>query len=428
MRHKRFGSTGLFVSELCFGHDDVRRQRQRHLGSHRSTAAGRGRRSDEACPRCRHQFHRHGERLQRGAVGAAHWSGAAESRRRARHVVVATKVFGEMGKGANARGAVALSHHGGRQGEPASGSSSIMSISTRCTASTSPRRWRRRCVRSTRWSSRGMVRYIGVSNWAAWQIAKALGMSERLGLARFDSLQAYYTIAGRDLEREIVPMLQGEGLGLMVWSPLAGGLLSGKYSRQSSGENRQPADDVRLSAGADGPSLRRHRRDARHRRCERRQRRPGRDRLASPSAGGDQRHHRRQAAGSAGRQYRRDNVHAVGRGIWRRSIEASALPAEYPGWMLERQGGARRQQLSGKPKPDCALARSPRPQPPGPRALLGDGQVASNRRGPNHVGVRVGRAAGGHRRQLGLRPVERRMVGDEHVGAGRRRQLAEALG
>lgn len=80
----------------------------------------------------------------------------------------------------------------------------------------------------------GHVRYIGVSNWAAWQIAKALGISERLGLARFESLQAYYTIAGRDLEREIVPMLKSENLGLMVWSPLAGGLLSGKYKRDGS--------------------------------------------------------------------------------------------------------------------------------------------------------------------------------------------------
>ncbi|MGK9939414.1 aldo/keto reductase, partial [Salmonella enterica subsp. enterica] len=74
--------------------------------------------------------------------------------------------------------------------------------------------------------------YIGVSNWAAWAIMKALGMSERLGISRFESLQAYYTIAGRDLEREIVPMLQAEQVGLMVWSPLAGGLLSGKYSRE----------------------------------------------------------------------------------------------------------------------------------------------------------------------------------------------------
>lgn len=81
----------------------------------------------------------------------------------------------------------------------------------------------------------GRARYIGVSNWAAWQIVKALGISERLGLEKFASLQAYYTIAGRDLEREIVPMLESEGLGLMVWSPLAGGLLSGKYGRGEQG-------------------------------------------------------------------------------------------------------------------------------------------------------------------------------------------------
>ncbi len=82
----------------------------------------------------------------------------------------------------------------------------------------------------------GRARYIGVSNWAAWQIAKALGIAERRGFDKFISLQAYYTIAGRDLERELVPMLASEGLGLMVWSPLAGGLLSGKYRRGTSGE------------------------------------------------------------------------------------------------------------------------------------------------------------------------------------------------
>lgn len=68
----------------------------------------------------------------------------------------------------------------------------------------------------------GHVRYIGVSNWAAWQIVKALGISERLGLARFASLQAYYTLAGRDLERELVPMMQSEGLGLMGLEPAGG--------------------------------------------------------------------------------------------------------------------------------------------------------------------------------------------------------------
>jgi aryl-alcohol dehydrogenase-like predicted oxidoreductase len=81
--------------------------------------------------------------------------------------------------------------------------------------------------------SRGLVRYIGASNLAAWQLMKALGISERNRLARFQSLQAYYTIAGRDLEREIVPLLKDQGVGLLVWSPLAGGLLSGKFGRDA---------------------------------------------------------------------------------------------------------------------------------------------------------------------------------------------------
>jgi aryl-alcohol dehydrogenase-like predicted oxidoreductase len=75
----------------------------------------------------------------------------------------------------------------------------------------------------------GKVRYVGLCNMAAWQIMKSLGVSERQGLAKFVSVQAYYTIAGRDLERDIVPLLQDQQLGLMVWSPLAGGLLTGKY-------------------------------------------------------------------------------------------------------------------------------------------------------------------------------------------------------
>ncbi|HEY6200086.1 MAG TPA: aldo/keto reductase [Candidatus Binatia bacterium] len=79
----------------------------------------------------------------------------------------------------------------------------------------------------------GKVRYIGVSNWPAWKIAKARGISELKNFTRFDTLQAYYSIAGRDLERELVPYLEAEKMGLLVWSPLAGGLLSGKFSRNN---------------------------------------------------------------------------------------------------------------------------------------------------------------------------------------------------
>jgi aryl-alcohol dehydrogenase-like predicted oxidoreductase len=79
----------------------------------------------------------------------------------------------------------------------------------------------------------GKVRYIGASNLAAWQLMKALDFSNYTRLAPFVSLQAYYTIAGRELEREIVPMLLDQKVGLLVWSPLAGGFLSGKFRRDS---------------------------------------------------------------------------------------------------------------------------------------------------------------------------------------------------
>jgi aryl-alcohol dehydrogenase-like predicted oxidoreductase len=84
--------------------------------------------------------------------------------------------------------------------------------------------------------NQGKVRYIGVSNWQAWKLAKALAISDYKNLTRIATLQAYYSIAGRDIERELVPLLEEEKTGLLVWSPLAGGLLSGKYSR----ENQNP--------------------------------------------------------------------------------------------------------------------------------------------------------------------------------------------
>jgi aryl-alcohol dehydrogenase-like predicted oxidoreductase len=85
----------------------------------------------------------------------------------------------------------------------------------------------------------GKVRYTGFSNLPAWMAMKALGMQERHGWQRFISAQAYYSIAGRDIEREVVPLAVEEGLGILPWSPLAGGLLSGKFD---------------LAGGASGPA------------------------------------------------------------------------------------------------------------------------------------------------------------------------------
>lgn len=83
--------------------------------------------------------------------------------------------------------------------------------------------------------TQGKVRYIGCSNLMAWQIMKANGIAAQHGWARFESVQAYYTLAGRDLEREIVPLVRDQQMGVLVWSPLAGGLLSGKFSREEAG-------------------------------------------------------------------------------------------------------------------------------------------------------------------------------------------------
>jgi aryl-alcohol dehydrogenase-like predicted oxidoreductase len=186
----------------------------------------------------------------------------------------------------------------------------------------------------------GLVRYVGVSNWQAWRIMKALGLCERHGWARPDSLQAYYTIAGRDIEREIVPMLQSEGVGLMVWSPLAGGLLSGKFGPGSNGPegarrivfdfppvNRDRAwacvDAMRSVAEAHGVSVAQVALAWI---------------LAKPFVSSI-------IIGAKTEAQLLDNIGATSLVLSAEEVatldEVSALPAEYPGWMLARQGQSR---------------------------------------------------------------------------------------
>ena len=96
----------------------------------------------------------------------------------------------------------------------------------------------------------GKVRYVGCSNHAGWQLMKALGVSERLGLQRYMSQQIYYSLEARDAEYELVPLALDQGCGILVWSPLAGGLLSGKYRRD------QGAPEGRHVRGWDEPPVR----------------------------------------------------------------------------------------------------------------------------------------------------------------------------
>jgi aryl-alcohol dehydrogenase-like predicted oxidoreductase len=97
----------------------------------------------------------------------------------------------------------------------------------------------------------GKVRYVGCSNYAGWQLMKALGIAERQGLVRFVSQQIHYTLQAREAEYELLPISLDQGLGVLVWSPLAGGLLSGKYRRGEPG----PAQS-RLLSGWDEPPVR----------------------------------------------------------------------------------------------------------------------------------------------------------------------------
>jgi aryl-alcohol dehydrogenase-like predicted oxidoreductase len=87
----------------------------------------------------------------------------------------------------------------------------------------------------------GKVRYIGCSNLAAWQLMKALAVSREQKLERFRCTQSFYSLLGRELERETIPLLKDQGLGLLVWSPLAGGFLSGKFTRAATDEKARRA-------------------------------------------------------------------------------------------------------------------------------------------------------------------------------------------
>jgi len=191
--------------------------------------------------------------------------------------------------------------------------------------------------------ARGLVRYIGCSNWQAWRIMKAQGLADHRGWARFETLQAYYSIAGRDLEREIVPLLVDQKIGLMVWSPLAGGLLSGKFGPGSNGP-----EGARRTA-FDFPPVDKERAWA----CVEAMRTIARQRettvarvalawiLAKPFVTSI-------IIGAKTMDQLDDNLGAIKLSLSTDEVktldEVSALPPEYPGWMLARQGAERRPQ------------------------------------------------------------------------------------
>ncbi len=182
----------------------------------------------------------------------------------------------------------------------------------------------------------GKVRYVGFCNLAAWHAMKAVGFAEANGLARFQSAQMYYTIAGRDIEREIVPMAQSEGLAILPWSPLAGGLLSGKFEPNKQG----PAGARRSSFDFPPVNMERLPRvlEALHSVATEANQSVARVALAwllsRPFVTS-------VIIGAKTSEQLLDNLAAVDSQLsseqLKRLDEASALPSEYPGWMLDFQ-------------------------------------------------------------------------------------------
>lgn len=345
MRYRTFGRTGLFVSELCLG--------TMTFGGDAGIWGQIGRLQQADA-----------DRLVAGAIEAGvnmidtadvYGEGQSEVitgqalknlRIPRDNVVIATKVFGETGKGVNARG---TSRYHVMEGVKASlRRLQLDHVDLYQIHGFDPATPIEETLRALDALVRqGHVRYVGVSNWAAWQIMKAIGISERLGLARVESLQAYYTIAGRDLEREIVPLLRSEGVALLVWSPLAGGLLSGKYGRNEPG--RAEAGSRRITFDFPPVNLERAydcidvmRKIAGTKPCTVAQvalawllHQPV---VTSVIIGAKRLDQLEENIAATAITLDADELAALDR--------VSVLPAEYPGWMFERQGAYRRQQIA----------------------------------------------------------------------------------
>ncbi|WP_257555985.1 aldo/keto reductase [Sphingobium sp. CFD-2] len=232
MRYNPLGSTGLFVSELCLGTMTFGGQSTwNSLGnSDQSEATAIVSRALEAGVNIIDTANNYSGGLSEKMVGQA----LKDIGIKRSDVLIATKCFARIGQGPNDMG----SSRGHimdcvERSLERLGLDHIDLYQMHAQDSMTPIEETLRALDDL--VSRGLVRYVGASNYQAWQLMKAQGIAERKNFVRFQTLQAYYSIASRDIEREIVPALVDQKMGLMVYSPLAGGLLSGKFERDKHG-------------------------------------------------------------------------------------------------------------------------------------------------------------------------------------------------
>ena len=334
MKYRTLGRTGLYVSEICFGAMTFGGSGfWSVVGTHGETEADRlvGKAIEAGVnffDTADVYSDGESERLLGKALGA-----------RRKDVVLATKVRGKVGPGPNDVGLSRVHIHASIDGSlKRLGTDHVDLYQIHGYDPLVPPDETLRALDDV--VRAGKVRYLGCSNLAAWQIMKAIGVSESHGWSRFDSLQAYYSIAGRDLEREIAPLLEDQRVGLMVWSPLAGGLLSGKFSKDGAGPEGTrrasfdfpPVDkdrafkviDVMRAVAADNGTT------------------VPRVALAWIL---HQRFVTTVIIGAKDDKQLDDNLGAIDVALsaedLKRLNEASALPPEYPGWMIERQSSDR---------------------------------------------------------------------------------------
>ncbi len=333
MRYKLLGKTGLYVSELCLGTmtfggkgfwEAIGKLGSKDVDTLVGTALDHG-----------VNFIDTADVYSEGESERLLGSSLASLGRPRDQIVVATKVRGRLGKGVNqvglSRGHILSSID---QSLQRLGLDYIDLYQIHGYDPVTPIEETVRALDDVVRS--GKVRYVGFCNLAAWHAMKAVGFAEANGLARFQSAQMYYTIAGRDIEREIVPMAQSEGLAILPWSPLAGGLLSGKFDPNKQG----PAGARRSSFDFPPVNMERLPRvlEALHSVATEVNQSVARVALAwllSRSFVTS------VIIGAKTSEQLLDNLAAVDSQLTaeqlKRLDEASALPSEYPGWMLDFQ-------------------------------------------------------------------------------------------